>query len=310
MDSLDDKYYDIYRKDKPLYYRRKVMLALLQTFNKQLGNTEFQKYLFLYTRKQDTPAYDFVPYKFGCYSFQSIFDREALIHHKILLNDKNSWTLISDVDFVSQLEDKDKNNLREIKEGFGNYSLNNLIKYIYEKYPYYAMRSEIASKYLHKAAHGESKAAVSEQAANSVYTIGYEGSSIEYYLNRLIKNDIKMVVDVRYNPLSMKKGFSKNLLKSVLNKMKIEYSHFHELGIPSILRQEYLKPNDTNHKELFDLYKKEILPKNRSSLDKIVKLVGDYGKIALTCFEKDFNYCHRSIIANFLCDSVNSPIHL
>lgn len=293
-----------------MYYRRKVILAMLQMFNRPLGNTEFQKYLFLFTRLQDSPAYDFVPYKFGCYSFQSIFDRESLIHHNILLNDENSWTLISDVDFITQLEDNDKSHLRKISEDFGNYSLNDLIKYVYEKYPYYATRSEIASKYMSRNSPEDSVTSTRKDTSNNVFTIGYEGSSIENYLNRLIRNDIKIVIDVRNNPFSMKKGFSKNLLKNILNKMKIEYVHFKELGIPSALRKEYLTAQNMNHAGLFEIYRKDILPNNRNALDKITDYMGKYGKIVLTCFEKDPNYCHRSIIADFLCDSINSPIHL
>jgi hypothetical protein len=50
-----------------VYYRRKVILALLESFDGELGKISFQKLLFLFTRHQEKPAFDFVPYKQGCF---------------------------------------------------------------------------------------------------------------------------------------------------------------------------------------------------------------------------------------------------
>ena len=54
-----------------LYYRRKILLALLEVFGGQLTAKSLQKFLFLFTRKQEIKAFDFVPYKYGCFSFQA-----------------------------------------------------------------------------------------------------------------------------------------------------------------------------------------------------------------------------------------------
>ncbi|WP_348602891.1 DUF488 family protein [Bartonella tribocorum] len=43
------------------------------------------------------------------------------------------------------------------------------------------------------------------------FTIGYEGKSLENYLNCLLENNIKILCDVRKNPISRKYGFSKRL---------------------------------------------------------------------------------------------------
>ena len=57
-----------------MFYRRKVILGLLQIFGGNLGKTQLQKLLLLYTQKQVKPDYHFVPYKYGCYSFQAAAD--------------------------------------------------------------------------------------------------------------------------------------------------------------------------------------------------------------------------------------------
>ena len=44
---------------------------------------------------------------------------------------------------------------------------------------------------------------------NTLFTIGYEGISIDTYINKLLQNYIKTLVDVRKNAYSNKFGFSK-----------------------------------------------------------------------------------------------------
>ena len=62
-----------------MLYRRKVILALVQALGDRASKTDFQKHLFLYTRSQEEPAYDFFPYKYGCYSLVAESDRQTLV---------------------------------------------------------------------------------------------------------------------------------------------------------------------------------------------------------------------------------------
>ena len=62
-----------------LYKRQKRLLALLEIFGGNLKNTDLQKYLFLFTRLEEAKSYHFVPYKYGCFSFQAYDDRRKLI---------------------------------------------------------------------------------------------------------------------------------------------------------------------------------------------------------------------------------------
>ncbi|MDR3233557.1 MAG: DUF488 domain-containing protein [Planctomycetaceae bacterium] len=57
----------------------------------------------------------------------------------------------------------------------------------------------------------------------TVYTIGYEGVTIEMFLRRLTAAGIKQLIDVRRNPLSCKPGFSKKVLAMYLNEIEVEY---------------------------------------------------------------------------------------
>lgn len=140
----------------------------------------------------------------------------------------------------------------------------------------------------------------------TVYTIGYEGITIDGYLRKLIKNDITTVVDVRKNPKSMKFDFNLKALTGFLSKVDIEYIGIPELGIPADMRVEL----DTfeSYQILFDIYEKDLLPKQRENVEKIVGLVDAGQKVALTCFERDYQWCHRSRIAQKLSADYNYEV--
>ena len=79
-----------------------------------------------------------------------------------------------------------------------------------------------------------------------LYTIGYQGRSLEEFLAVLRREGIGCVVDVRRNALSRKPGFSKTALREALAGAGIDYLHLRRLGIerPSWAQgqPEYVEP--------------------------------------------------------------------
>jgi uncharacterized protein (DUF488 family) len=136
--------------------------------------------------------------------------------------------------------------------------------------------------------------------STTLFTIGYEGITIEAYINKLIQNDIRLLCDVRNNPVSRKFGFSKTTLSSILQELGIFYVHIPELGIVSEKRKNLKE--QTDYKALFDDYNKA-LPEKKMYVDQLFALLCDQKRIALTCFEKDPNLCHRRILSQFMKDS-------
>jgi uncharacterized protein (DUF488 family) len=125
----------------------------------------------------------------------------------------------------------------------------------------------------------------------TLYTIGYEGRTIDGYLNLLLRNNVCALVDVRKNPFSRKHGFSQRNLSFYAKKAGIYYYHIPELGVPSSLRKA-LDHEEAYH-SLFNYYKTQVLPNQVEGLQKIRHLIDKYHRIALTCFEADPSYCHR-----------------
>jgi|ERR1035441_2184035 hypothetical protein len=53
-----------------LFDRQRLLLTLLDAVGEPVGHTDFQKLLFHFRQECEVaPGYDFVPYKFGAYSF-------------------------------------------------------------------------------------------------------------------------------------------------------------------------------------------------------------------------------------------------
>ncbi|MBE2228563.1 MAG: DUF488 family protein [Ignavibacteria bacterium] len=286
-----------------MYYRRKILLALIEAFGGKLSNTYFQKILFLYSLGQEKPSYEFVPYSFGPFSFQSYADRRTLIKYNILENTPHGWYFTGTHNYIDELTIKDKELIFEIRNKYKSFSLNKVLRHVYKEYPYYAIKSSIKEKILGTDAVSDTEKRELISSKSGLFTIGYEGNSIEKYLNKLILNDIKILIDVRRNPISMKYGFSKNQLKNYCNRLNILYLHFPQLGIESSKRTS-LKTQD-DYDLLFKEYENCMLPQNIDKLEEIIKLVNMHNSVAITCFEAFHGQCHRGKISQTISTMPN-----
>lgn len=278
-----------------MFYRRKIILALLQLFDGQLEKIRLQKLLFLFTNKQSKAEYEFIPYKFGCYSHSANADMTAMVTRGFLNEDEKSFEKKDKTDYLKQLKPADLKLLMEVKANYGKMSATALMKHTYINFPFYATRSEAAENILTKDELEKVAKAKPKGNKTVLFTIGYEGISLEEYLVRLLKNDVKILVDVRNNPLSMKYGFSKSQLKRYCESLGIQYIHFPEVGIQSEQRQELNTQSD--YDKLFAVYRKNNLSKTTNSQNEILKLLKEHKRIALTCFEANICQCHRKHLA-------------
>lgn len=278
-----------------MFYRRKIILALLQLFDGQLDKIRLQKLLFLFANKQVKAEYDFIPYKFGCYSYSANADMSAMVTRGFLTEDEKTFAKKDPADYLNQLKPTDLKLLHEVKANYGKMSSTALMKHTYINFPFYAIKSEVAENILSQEELEKVTKAKPKGDKTVLFTIGYEGISLEEYLVRLLKNDVKVLVDVRNNPLSMKYGFSKSQLKKYCASLGIDYVHIPEVGIQSDQRQELNTQSDYN--KLFAVYRKNNLTQTRAHQTEILKLLKQHKRIALTCFEANICQCHRKHLA-------------
>jgi uncharacterized protein (DUF488 family) len=278
-----------------MYYRRKIILSLLQVFDNQLDKISFQKLLFLLSRAQEKKSFHFVPYKFGCFSFQANADLNTMAKYKLVEQSVKSWKKIDEKDYFDELNPKDKAALRHLKNQFGTLNKDELIALTYRQYPYFAINSTIALTILTTEEISKIEDQKPFKNATVLFTIGYEGISLEQYINKLIVNDVKVLCDVRKNAFSMKFGFSKKQLKTACEGVGIEYIHIPEVGIESDKRLALNTQAD--YDKLFKIYKSDTLSNEIEKQNEILSLLQSKKRIALTCFEANIHQCHRKHLA-------------
>lgn len=280
---------------KLTYKRQRFLLSFIHQLDGNATVTDIQKLVFLHTMSGESNYYEFIPYKFGAYSFQLGEDLDILA--------KNGYITVDNLQRGKRI--------KAVAEYSDTYSYqiasergNALIRRSYREYPYYTIKSEITERlfdgeeldFFYRIKQSYVK---TEQA---LFTIGYEGKSIEYFINCLIKNDIRLLCDIRKNPLSRKFGFSKSKLKHVTQTIGIKYVHIPELGIESDKRNSLRTKED--YRNLFAEYENS-LKSRKIFLDDIYNLIQQNDRVALMCFELDPEMCHRHVVRDYIINNYN-----
>ena len=286
-----------------MYVRQRQLLALLDALGGNSGSRDFQKLLFLYCKELSSASpevtakglYEFVPYQYGAFSFTCYADRRRLVERGLLMDDDRRWVLTEQGKDIAGEAQGDS--MRAFAHRCRGLRGNALIAETYRRYPYYAVRSEIAKRLLRndRPALDRIESARPEGTPSRLLTIGYEGRTLESYLNTLLREGVTLLCDVRRNAISRKYGFSKNTLARACAGVGIRYEHLPELGIESRLRQGLETAAD--FKALFRTYEQRILPVRVAALEKIRAWLRFGESVALTCYEREAGQCHRHCIA-------------
>lgn len=292
-----------------LFERQKRLLALLDALGGSVGGLDFQKLLFLYCREmEENPSYEFVPYRFGGFSFTSYADKRRLIERGLLADEERQWKLTPAGRNTAQVDGRIRVRMDDFARNHSTLRGDALVAEAYRRHPYYATRSEMSARLLAKdpvtleAIEAESPTA----PLPGLCTIGYEGRTLENYLNLLLRDGVTLLCDVRRNPLSRKYGFSKGTLGKACASVGVRYEHLPELGIASDQRRELNSQADFD--ALFEVYERESLPKQTAALATITNWIDQGERVALTCFEKHPQQCHRHCVAEALEQSPTSRL--
>lgn len=286
----------------PLLKRHKILLGIILNAGGKPTKTELMKWIFLLKKetilKNDNSFYDFVPYEYGPFSFTLYRDLAELIELGYLEKDGfeiNSRFLNPIRDIYQEIPKSIRADIDKIIRYYSRLDLASLIDHVYDKYPWFAHRSKLKP----------TSRNYSEEKINVLYTIGYEGKSIDSFLQYLIKFNIRLLVDVRNNPVSRKYGFSKSSLSRLCNDVDVEYIHFPDLGVPSSLRSSLETPED--YQNLLNKYENEILPQLEDKRKQAEQCILEKSS-ALVCFEADVRNCHRGRLAKALAQATGQTI--
>jgi hypothetical protein len=290
-----------------LFIRQRLLLTLLNTLGQRVSNTDFQKLLFLYTTEYEArPSYEFVPYRFGAFSFVSYADKRRLIKDSLIVDDEQHWRLTEAGHAAARRQPIDEETIAHFCNLYAGLRGDALIAEVYRRYPYYATRSEIVDRVLpDPSVRAIVDTARPAQLGSGLLTIGYEGKSLEKYLNQLLRASVTLLCDVRRNPISRKYGFSKGTLSNACEVLGILYKHLPELGIASSSRRNL--ETQADYEALFAVYERDHLSYQDTALKKIRGWIEREGhRVALTCFEEKSSMCHRYSVAKALESMENS----
>ena len=289
--------------------RRKMLLSMLDAIGPS-SSLRIQKMMFLYCMSLGNDS--FSPYQFfpnirGAYSLSLRDDYHAMLSKGLLDFIDNKYS-ISDAgkseNYEISMESQEKFN--RMAKLFASFDDNELTGFTYKVRPEYAVRSQILDtltlpqKFYDSLEREKTSIAASEKA---LYTIGYEGKSIDQFLKSLISHDIKLLVDVRKNAFSMRYEYNKGYLTKALDEAGIMYMHCSAVGIESCKRSELLPYGQ--REELFAWYCAAVLPLNHSFVHFVAEQMVN-GNVALMCYEKNPEDCHRSHLASFCLENVPS----
>ena len=265
--------------------RQKILLSLLKAVDRPVNRLELMKWSFLLRHESKTQGgasfYDFLPYHYGPFSF-SLYQEIGKLQDQgfVKQSDDNHWEI---GEVAGQSPDRElENDATSLAKKHAGKSVENLLDEIYSMYPQFTVNSK------------RQQLAKRAVAAPAVYTSGYEGLSVDGFLNRLIETGVQRLVDVRRNPIARRFGFHKSTLKRLCESLDIAYFHLPELGIPSDKRRSLETQDD--YERLFADYRLTTLESEAVAIEGVIELVKSKPSV-LVCMEAKTQCCHRSHLA-------------
>ena len=139
-----------------------------------------------------------------------------------------------------------------------------------------------------------------------LFTIGYEGVTLDAFIQTLKEAKIDLLLDVRELAASRRKGFSKTALRTALAEAGIAYRHEKCLGTPKAVRHRLRADRD------YDRFFRDFdshLGQQSALMDRLAAELK--GNVVLMCFERDAALCHRRKVAAVLGERLHVvPIDL
>jgi uncharacterized protein (DUF488 family) len=247
---------------------------------------------------RDNAFYEFLPHKYGPYSFALSRELEALASQGYVKEQRSGSTNTYTVTPLGTKEQRSVDSdttraVRFIYERYGTLGVQVLLRDVYSRFPWFATRSELENLIPLDAPKGV-------VALPAVYTMGYEERSVDGFFDRLLRAGIRVILDVRANPISRKYGFAKKSLGTIAGKVGIGYEHWPQLGISSERRQGI--QTAAEFKQLFAYYDRVVLPEVNTDVTRIANQMRHVPSV-LVCMEREAHDCHRSHLARAISEA-------
>lgn len=270
--------------------RRTLLLSLLSELSGLVTTARLHLLVALLSVNEKTPSWYFIPTDHGPFSVDLLHDLRAFEKAKSVQIDAQQINVdhTAAEKELASLDTEDLALLNKTIKVFASQSDDLLLDQALLAKPFWGIRTARKNAEIQQIRQQISA------VARGLYTLGYEGLSIDSFINLLLMADIQEVIDVREFAFSRRSEYAKKNLDEALSLGGIAYTGMPEVGIPTKARKEILE--DKSKEELLSYYASEILPDTGPYADKVASLARKHN-IALICHEEDPGQCHRSLFA-------------
>jgi len=266
--------------------RERLLLQLLHTVcgsNGSLTNTDFQGLLFLFVKKyaKDETAYEFVPHRFGPFSYTCFQDKWKLMKRGQLKKNQKYWQLTR---FGAKLVERYPEQLPAMglfRDGYGKLRGERLMIEHYCQYPFYATRSEILEQVLPNLYYRQRVIRARAPRIKGGVLTFYLEFYLERFLNQLLQNSVNLIVKLQPNPCGAEGVATKTLMKACKD-LDIRYEH-----LPDLDYAEYCSEQWPNRTIWMDAYEQRI--KSSPGLSTIRTWLNEGHRLALVDVEYSGN---------------------
>jgi hypothetical protein len=274
--------------------RRRLLLALLERFELPVAPERLTAATFLVAQDKDawaaSPLWEFVPHPGGPRSFSLERDLEAMERDGLIVS--ADGLLAATPSGRAEAVTIEPAHARALRSAWHRDRLADagaVAEKIERDHGWYLAKSP------------------APPALVAIYTAGYRGSSIDGFLDTLLRRGIARIVDVRANPASRRLGFHKSTLRRLAGEVGIAYEHLPRLGVDKELRAEALSTDQINR--MFEDYAVRVRALSEE-LDALTALLRERPGV-LVCAETKAADCHRARLATALAErSGMAVVHL
>lgn len=130
-----------------------------------------------------------------------------------------------------------------------------------------------------------------------LFTIGYQGASLESFIATLTEAGVRTLIDVRHSPWSRRPEFRHAPLKTMVEAVGIAVIHLQALGNPTEIREAA----ETGDRKAYEARFCAHLETEgaRTALAEVLDRLAA-GPCCLMCLERDPRDCHRLLVARSL----------
>jgi len=282
-----------------MFNRQKALLYMLRAAGGRASRLQLVKWSFLVLNESSGgggPAfYRFLPYLRGPFSFSLYHEVAKLLRGGFVSEpDDETWELTPAGEEASDTVPEDiGRDVVAVMDERASQPVGAMVEHVYATYPWYTLKSQSGARI---------EPPVAEAA---VYTAGYEGKSVDAFLDSILRAGVRRVVDVRRNPVARRYGFHGSTLARLCGKLGLDYRHFAELGVPSAERRDL--STKAYYEALLSRYEVTTLRREVGAIREVGHLSAEEPSV-LICSEADPSRCHRSRLAEAVSRQTALPV--